>query len=68
MAAEGQSGSESDKMASDIDVLMKQECLIEFQHAENIAPIDIHQRWRNIFGDKAIDISRVRGWVAHFRT
>jgi len=40
MTAEGQ----SDKMASDMEVRMKQGCVIEFLHAEKIAPNDIYQR------------------------
>ena len=38
MAAEGQ----SDEMASDMEVHMKERCVIEFFHAEKMAPIDIH--------------------------
>jgi len=38
VAAEGQ----SDKMASDIKVRMKQWCVTEFFHVEKIAPTDIH--------------------------
>ena len=38
MAAEGH----SDTMASDVEVRMKQKCIIEFLHAEIIAPTDIH--------------------------
>ena len=41
MAAEGQ----SDKMASDMEVHMKQRCVTEFLHVEKMAPIDIH--WRS---------------------
>ena len=37
MAAEGQ----SDKMAPDMEVHMKQRCGIEFLHVENIALVDI---------------------------
>ena len=37
MTAEGQ----SDKLASDMEVRMKQRCVIEFLHAENIAPNEI---------------------------
>jgi len=38
MTAEGQ----SDKMASDMEVCMKQRCVTEFVHVENIASSDIH--------------------------
>ena len=39
MAAEGQ----SDTMASDMEVCMKQRCVTEFLHAEKTASIDTHQ-------------------------
>jgi len=39
MTAEGQ----SDKMAYDMEVRMKQRCVTEFLHAEKIAPSDIHR-------------------------
>ena len=38
MAAEGQ----SDKMASDMEVQMKQRGVAEFLHVEKMAPTDIH--------------------------
>jgi len=47
MAAEGQ----SDKMASDMGMHMKQWCVTEFLHAERIAPIDIHC-FLNVDGDQ----------------
>ena len=31
-----------DKMISDMEVYIKQRCVIEFLHAEKMAPIDIH--------------------------
>ena len=67
MAAEGQ----SDKMASDMEVQMKQRCVAEFLHVEKMAPTDIH--WLNIFGDQTnvhkdqrVDVSTVRQWVMCF--
>ena len=62
MIAKGQ----SDKMASDMEVCMKQRCVIEFLHAEKIAPNDIHQRLLNVYRDQTVDVSTVRQWVAHF--
>ena len=38
MAAEGQ----SDRMASDMEVHVKQKCVVEFRHLEKIVPIHIH--------------------------
>ena len=50
MAAEGQ----SDTMASDMEVCMKQRCVIEFLHKEKIASVDIYQHfecfWRPTSG------------------
>jgi len=49
MTAEGQ----SDKMASDMEVRMKQSCVIEFLHAEKKnAPNDIHRRLLNVYGEQ----------------
>ena len=64
MTAEGQ----SDKMASDMEVRMKQRCVIEFLHAEKIAPNDINRRLLNVYGDQTVDVSTVRRWVARFST
>jgi transposase len=60
MTAEGQ----SDKIASDMEVRMKQRCVIEFLHAEKIAPNDIHRSLLNVYGDQRVDVSTVRRWVA----
>jgi len=62
MIAEGQ----SDKMASDMEVHMKQRCVIEFLHAEKIAPNDIYGCLLNVYGDQTLDVSTVRRWVARF--
>jgi len=62
MTAEGQ----SDKMASDMEVRMKQRCVTEFLHAEKIAPNDIHRCLLNIYGDQTVDVSTVRQWVVCF--
>jgi len=62
MTAEGQ----SDKMVSDMEVHMKQRCVIEFLHAEKNAPNDIHQCVLNVYGDQTVDVSTVRWWVARF--
>ena len=57
MTAEGQ---------SDMEVRMKQRCVIEFLYAEKNAPNDIHQRLLNVYGDQTVDVSTVRRWVARF--
>jgi len=62
MTREGQ----SDKMASDMEVRMKERRVIEFLHAEKIAPNDIHRRLLNVYGYQTVDVSTVRRWVACF--
>jgi hypothetical protein len=62
IAAEEQSG----EMASDVEVHTKQKCVIEFLHAEKIAPIDIHRRLLNVYGEQTVDVSTVRRWVVRF--
>ena len=64
MAAEGQ----SDKMVSDMEVRMKQRCVIKFLHAEKIAPSDIHQHLLNMYGNQPVYASIVKQWVMHFRS
>ena len=62
MAAEGQ----SDRMASDIEVRIKQRCVTEFLQAEKIATIDIiHWCLVRIFGHQTVNVSTVRQWVVH---
>mgnify|MGYP001852321553 CR=1 FL=1 len=36
-------GKKSDKMVPDMEVCMKQQCVIEFLHADKPATIDIHR-------------------------
>jgi len=62
MTAEGL----SDKMASDMEVRMKQMCVIEFLHAEKIPLNDIYQRLLNIYGEQTMDVTTVKWWVARF--
>ncbi len=47
MAAEGQ----SDKMASDMEVHVKQREFTEFLHEEKVGSIDIHSPLLNIYGN-----------------
>jgi len=53
-------------MASDMEVRMKQRCVIALLHAEKIPPNDIHRRLLNVYGDQIVDVSIVRRWVASF--
>jgi len=62
MAAEGQ----SDRMASDMEVCMKQRCVVKFLHTEKISPIDIHWPLLNIYEDQTVDVSTARLWAMHF--
>jgi hypothetical protein len=62
MAADGQ----SDEMVSDMEVRLKHRCIIEFLHAEKIAPNDIHRCLLNVYGDQTVDFITVRQWVASF--
>jgi hypothetical protein len=39
-----------DKMASDMELCMKQRWVLEFLHAEKIAPTDIQRRLLNVYG------------------
>ena len=55
MAVEG-----PDKMASDMEMCAKQRCVIEFLHAETVAPTDVHGRLLNVYGDQTVDVSTVR--------
>ena len=64
MAAERQ----TDKMASDMEVLMKQRCVTEFLHAEEMTPTDIHRYLMNIYGDQTADVGTVRQWVVRFNS
>ena len=62
MAAEGQ----SDKMVSDMKVLMKQRGGTEFLHVEMMTPTDIHQFLLNVYGEQTVDKNTVRWWVVRF--
>ena len=62
MAAEGQ----SDRLASDREVYMKQRCVVEFLHVGKIAPTDIYRCLLNVDGDPTVDVSTVRWWAVCF--
>jgi hypothetical protein len=57
---------QSVKMASDMEVLTKQRCVTEFLHAEKIAPVDIHRRLLDAYGDQTVGVSTVRLWVVRY--
>ena len=56
MEAEGH----SDRMASDMEVRMKQQCAIQSLPVEKNAPNDIQQCLLNIYEDQTLDVSTVR--------
>jgi hypothetical protein len=62
MAAERQ----SDKMASDIEVSMKQRCVIEFSMRKKFALNDVHRRLLDVYGDQTVEVSTVRWCLARF--
>ena len=62
MAAKGQ----SDTIASDVEVQLKQRCVIEFLHAEKMSPTDIHQCLLNFYGGQTVAVCTVTQWVVHF--
>jgi len=39
---------------------------VELLCAEEMAPIDIHQHFVNIYGDQTVDVSTMRQWVVRF--
>ena len=47
-----------------MEVRMKQRRVIEFLHAEKIAPNDIHRRLLNVYGDQTVDVSTGGGWFS----
>ena len=61
MAAEGQ----SDRVASDMEVHIKQKCDIEFLYVKNIATSNIHLHLPSVDGDRGCECN-VRWWVVHF--
>jgi hypothetical protein len=63
MTAEAQ----SDKKASNMEVRMKQRCIIEFLNPEKIAPNDIHRRLPNAYGGQTVDVSKVDGEFQQWR-
>ena len=52
---------QSDEIVSDMEVYMKQMCVIELLHVEKFVPIDTHQYLLNVYGDQAVDVSTVGG-------
>ena len=52
----------SDKMASDMEMGMKQRYVTEFFHLEKMVPTDIHWCLLNVNGDQTVDMTIVKWW------
>jgi len=57
---------QSDKMAFDMEMHMKQRCGTELLHVEKMALIEINSCLLNIYEDLTVDMSTVRQWVVCF--
>jgi len=57
---------QSDRMAPDEEVHLKQKCVPECLPKEKLAPIVIHQHFLNIYGDQTADVSTARWWLVDF--
>jgi len=57
---------QSDKMASDLEVWMKQRRSIKFLHAEKMAPTDIYRCLLKVYGEQTVYVSTLRRWEVHF--
>jgi len=62
MVVDGQ----SDRMVSAMEVCMKQRCVTEFLHVENIGPTDVHWCLLNVYRDQPVDVGTGRWWAIHF--
>jgi hypothetical protein len=49
-----------------MEMRTKQRCVIEFFHAEKIAPVDIHECLLNVYGEQTLDVNTVKWWVVRF--
>jgi len=59
---------QSDKMASDMGVRMKQRDEIELLPVENKAPINILQHLLNLYEDQIVDVNSLKRWVVCFNS
>ncbi|PNF39785.1 hypothetical protein B7P43_G03494, partial [Cryptotermes secundus] len=59
---------QSTKMVSDIEVRMKEKCVIEFLTAKQIVPIDIHRHLLKVYRDNTVDVSTVIRWAVYFNS
>ena len=59
-------GRQSDKLASDVEVCMKQRCVLEFLHMGKMVPSGINRHLLNVYGGRTVDVRTVRQWVVRF--
>ena len=59
----GVTRSEKIKMASSMDLRLKQRAVIEFLTAEGCSPIEIYSRMKAVYGEMCLDVSTVRRWT-----
>lgn len=50
----------SDKMASDMNMWMEQQCGTESLHVEQMTPTDVHKHSQNIYGDPTVNMRNGR--------
>ena len=63
----GVTRSEERKMASSMDLRLKQRAVIEFLTAEGCSPIEIFYRMKAVYGEMCLDVRTVRRWTRRSR-
>ena len=63
----GVTRSEERKMASSMDLRLKQRAVIEFLTAEGYSPIEIFYRMKAVYGEMCLYVSTVRRWTRRSR-
>ena len=63
----GVTRSEERKMASSIDLCLKQRAVIEFLTTEDCSPIEIFSRMKALYGEMCLDVTTVRRWTLRTR-
>ena len=63
----GVTRSEERKMASSMDLHLKQRAVIEFLTTEGCSPIEIYSRMKAVYGEMCLDVSTVRRWTRRSR-
>ena len=63
----GVTRSEERKMASSMDLRLKQRTVIEFLTTEGCNPLEIYSRMKAVYGEMCLDVSTVRRWTRRSR-